>query len=855
MSRDSKAPQRIRRRHKPSASWLLCHHHPLTVLQLSSKLHRKLVGVRMREPKPVFNPFYGVIKADDLDIADVQALFVEEASPIWGAVHEPLHQIVRGPRGAGKTMLLKRMHGVHRTYTGIYIQVSRIANIFRHPFDRMQAAELASTHWNYQRAFADYIILEIVKESAKLLGVAKAVHDRVSEATLSLLADRVMKPRDPQDLVAGCIDLQRHIESNIEDWEIAEDCNWRPLFEPTASLQRIGATAKQIFAASSGSATVFLLIDESAPIPEGCQQVINTLLQRGREFKTKLAIRPYEWETLTTSTGVTIEAGTDFQRLDLEYPDEMTDPYIQKAKKIVDSLLHHRLFAQAGARAGWPPLDDISVTDIFPSGGKQLGRTHQGFRDICALSSSNPQNLIGICSAIFGAACEEGEIEPGKLPSVPKYVQHQAMAAWATDYEESIPDLAIQSLVRAVLKRLETTTASGKGITIEVRADTPSLFDADHLPGELASDAKAAFSLGLLRVAENSHLPWNAVPARFSVSRSLLPCYDIPLRVRREPPTEIATSFIEKYLREDSSIRSSGRKDDELLSSREIPAFLSTSFSPLREEERVAIKEALAEAKIECYDLQDMPRGQFLYGSILKGVKDAEVVILNATEPRPFTLFEVGLCAGRKVPIPVICVFNDDNDPERLNRLPEFMKVLDIVSFSFTQGRLLEMASAVRAAIERLLQEPSEFVKVAHTGISLRPRRTGKTIYLADAGTPIWARAASAVKKAIESKGYSLIREPDYPVVGTNRLQKPIPCASLAGLAIVDTSGTEAPDLLQAYKFGVLQARDQWPVLRVEERGKDHKDAFASVPADYQTWSTTEELVSHVLDFIERNKG
>ena len=118
----------------------------------------------------MFNPFYRIIKGDDILEDEVRFLFVKEASPIWDQVQEPINQMIIGPKGAGKTILLKRLHysnvlkrdGI--SFLGIYIQISKLSNIFRQlfksPCDIDQGEHLLER--SYQKVFEDYLCIEIL---------------------------------------------------------------------------------------------------------------------------------------------------------------------------------------------------------------------------------------------------------------------------------------------------------------------------------------------------------------------------------------------------------------------------------------------------------------------------------------------------------------------------------------------------------------------------------------------------------------------------------------------------------------------------------------------------------------------
>jgi hypothetical protein len=527
---------------------------------------------------PVFNPFYDIVKADDIPVEQVKKFFVREASPVWEEAQQAVNQIIRGPRGAGKTILLKQLSytggACNQGYIGVYIQISRVANIFRHLFPKPERADRSTIETAYQTAFADYLVLELIKELVKALGLLAREKplSRFDPSLFGAILDRATQASSVDEVTEFCITKQCEIETESREWEVQQSCKWKPLFEPSAALNRIAGVATSAF----GVDYIYFLLDESAPISIRCQQVVNFLLQRGRAFRTKLAVRPYEWESLDTYQGVRLETGTDFRRLELIHPDELTEDYVEKARLILNRILAVKITASARTPAGWPSLPALDIEEVFPS--KRGFRTYSGLRDICALSSSNPQNLLSICSQLFSRARREDEWIDCPIPAVPHLLQHDSMIAWAKEQEHTIPDPAVQSFTKALLKIVSQGVSEGKGASVHVANSNPDLFPMDELPSDVAALLKPGFAFGFFRVNEVSSLlpPWSEVPSRFTISRSLLPIQDIELRVRREPPIEIDLAFVRDHARE--HIGGSAAKKDDLLE-RKLMAFLSTSFS------------------------------------------------------------------------------------------------------------------------------------------------------------------------------------------------------------------------------------------------------------------------------------
>jgi len=809
----------------------------------------------------MYNPFYRMVKAEDIPDPEIGHVFVPEASSVWREVQEPVNQMIFGPRGAGKTILLKQLCYVNTLqgdtseaspYLGIYVQISRLSNIFRHFFESntLVVEERYQLERCYQDAFADYLCSEILRELTK--GFEKYFQETLSTEEIQAITGKVETISSSAEVLKFCNTIQESIEKKFGDWQLKRYCDWVPRFEIGTSVDRMARAIESISLKKlSKPLFVYLLLDESCPVPERCQEVANVLLQRGRSFKTKLAVRPYEWVTLKTKLGVEIEEGNDFRKLQIEYPDELTDDYAHQMSSIANRILKTQVIDKKPPPQGWPNLDEIDVEDIFVTESQKADGRYCGFKDICVLSSGNPQNLLSICSAVFSSANGSGKLVDGEVPCVPPGLQHQAMAAWSKDKFHEISYLSIREFCRALLNQIVKKEDSQTVISFHATSPEPSLFTNEVLPEDIGDRLKPGFSSGVLRFTVGTRVSLWEVPVEFMVTRSLLPNFDVPLHAKAYPALSIDYGFMRRYCKERPGGK--GHEEREKIEEQTLTAFLSTSFSDRSSEERRSIKEALKNVDIECNDLEDYTGGQFLFSTILKAVRSSDFTVLNATILRPYTLFEIGLCAGLREPKPVICVFNDEGSPENVSELPGYLRQIPIKPYSIHPERLVEMSAKVRHEADYLLTHPSEFKKVAVSGASLRPHRAMKTIYISFPNHDIWTTALPKIREELETKiAYHVVTENDVGIYLATDLQRPIYCASFAGFAIIDTSGSDGPDLLQSYKLGVVCARYRWPALRIEQAGKTHKDDLDAIPAQYSTWKDVNQLVKIVSDFIEK---
>ncbi len=739
------------------------------------------------------NPFRDVVKADELSPARATQLFVPEASPIWSHVQNPINQIIVGPRGAGKTIALRQLD--HQTmneismpdgYFGIYIQISRISTTFQSLFDTDNGPKNQGTTNLFQQVFSDHVWMEILRELSVLLKnwsetTDLEINPNEIKAISGIDADSV------EDLEDKCMEIQAEIEKKIQSWSISSEFEWAPITNLPGALQRCVVRLRRLLPhLHKNQPCLFLLFDESSPIPYECQRVLNGLLNRGRFYCVKLAVRPFEWECLETVSGRIIELDTDVWPLHIQYPDELEDSYVGHMSEVVNRVLNANMvdcdlnFADG----------TLNIREIFPYDSDYQ---YSGFKSVCAASSGNPQNLLQICSNIF-ANCSRKETNRGFF--FPPKEQDQAVRAWSKEYEDRNPDSGSRSLCRALLRVIRSASPEEKTIGFSYEHGAPDLFTTEYIPAEVGERLQSAFAAGFLRRSSGNSSSLFEVPANFHLSRGLLPRENLSLSLPIRPASQIDREFIQKHAQDHPSVSFP-------TSALKIPksAFLSTSFSPLLKQEREDVKRHLKKVGIECKDVEDIAGDQFLFTSIFKEIKNKDITILNTTILRPYTMLELGFCAGAFTPKGVICVINEENPNNIFDNIPEFLTKIHILSFSFEGKSLDELAAGIYRRAEEMLNAPSEFSKVVVTNTSLRPRRRDNTVFLSLPESSIRERAIEAVRTALGKVGWSVVTEDDFEAVWLNELQVAIQCSFVSRIGIVDTSGNQGPDLLQCYKL------------------------------------------------------
>ena len=791
------------------------------------------------------NPFYGIIKADELPARRATALFVPEASPIWSRVQEPTNQIIVGPRGSGKTIALRQLdhqtqelRGQERPYIGVYIQISRISTTFQSLFKESDEHGDKKSEALFQKVFSDNVWMEIVREIARHLQVRESERTTLGRSDLQRLTG--IEADDLTQLEDRCIDVQSEIERRIQTWSVTSAYSWVPKADLATSLRRCSVELRKLIPTlNQQQPCIYLLFDESSPIPLACQHVLNGLLIRGREYCVKLAVRPYEWESLETTSARTIELDTDVKPLHIYYPNETQDSYVEDMASVVNLVLQDSIY-ECG-------FNDMNTPDIQRILKTNVRQQYAGFSSICAASSGNPQNLLQICSNIF--AMEPMVDTEGRI-TFSAQSQSLAVRTWSKEYEDRNPDGVSRGFCRALLKSVRSRPPTDRVIGFRLaRTGGPDLFGDEYMPAEFGDKILSGFSAGFLRPASQTSTSLFEVPAEFHLSRGLLPRGELRLDTPIAPPIEVGEDFIRKNAREARPIQGTPTRER----SGELSAFLSTSFSPPLRQQRLDIKQHLQNVGVTCKDVEDVPADQFLFTTIRRLLKGSDITVLDATELRPFTMFEVGLCAGQDKPKAVICVVSEDSGGDPIARLPEAVRKLPILTYSSSPGDLERLAAQILSRGRELLEKPSEFAKVVWTGMSLRPRRRTNCVYVSVPDLSFRDAAYEKLSERLETVGWSVVTDQKMKTFGANELQVSIQCAYLSRIGVIDTTGETTPDLLQCFRLGLFAGkRRPWRVMRTERAGRAHTETFASVPlaGDIQ-WSTYDELADAVVKFVQ----
>ena len=791
-----------------------------------------------------YNPFHAIRKADDLAPDLAAKLFVPEASPIWGNIQAPINHLIVGPRGAGKTMVLRQLHHQGRSihdYLSLYLQISRISDIFRSLFSQ-DPPDTSNILKHYSLVFSDYLCLEILRELTKALEAVGSINKKRAFNQVRPLFPSSANVKALSDFAAWSSDLQQKIEKDTHLWSINDECSWTPLFDLPSTVQRIPGVLQQLLPhLNQNQPCLYLLLDESSPIPEPCQEVLNRLLHRGRHYCVKLAVRPYEWTTLRTGTGARIEIDTDVKPLYIQYPDELSTDNIAHMKAVVERILVEvgDVEHEHQGRKGYTPL---VVDAVFPAGNQP----YSGFPAICAASSGNFQNLLTLCSCMIATAIEKGA---EAVTSVSPATQCEAMVRYSKDYEERNPYEESRSFCQALLRKVRSMPSSEIAIGFQYRHTTDDLVVSDYLPESEGRLIKTAFSAGFIRNIDRQLTPLFDVPARFYLSRGLLPREGLPLDAPVEPPLEIDAD----YVRKNTGPRRKGRTT---MPDRPIKAFLSTSFSEGLAQQRTDLKSALQSVQIDCKDVTGHLTSQFLFTSVVKAIRNTDFTILDATIPRAYTMFEIGICAAIDHKArDVICVVNDEDNESTsvIDALPTFVTKLPIVRYSLAAQRIHQAASEIRSRAVELRSQTSEFSKVSLTEVSLKPRRRDRTVYISLPSRPRRKKTIESLRRKLEGNGWVTIVEEDMKSYAANELQIAVQCAYTARVGIIDTTGVHGgPDLLQCYKLGLFVGKKApWRALWVEETQYAEKRTFASVPGlKHATWKDEDALAEAVLSFL-----
>ena len=777
------------------------------------------------------NPFYDVAKADTHTPQDVATLFVRDASPIWIDLQYPVNHIVIGARGTGKTMALRQLD--YRTlasrdqipdFIGVYTHVSRISAIFHALFaDREDNADHRLIQ-QFQQVFADYLVLEIIRGLCDLADE----DDQLAFPDFSTVF-RLPGGFDAGDIADNCARLQIQVEASIQSWQISGRCAWQPLGDlPTIVARLANALRHANSWLEQDRPCLYVLLDESSPIPVACQAVLNNLLLRGQPYCAKLAVRPYEWNTLDAPSGRPREQNTDVFVLHLDRSDELSAAYISRMEQIVDKVLASREFGVVGIREALPRSAD------YP---------YSGFDAICAASSGNPQDLLLICSAIFAAWAYGRDSADQALEPVPPSLQHDVVRTWSRDFVNQNAYEGSRNLCQSLAQMVRRAPEASRSIGFEYRSDEPDLFTDGLLPEDLAEPLRPAFAGGFVRSGKETPVSLFDVPVRFQLSRGALPELEIPLETPAIPPVALDRRFIETKARTSHRFSASRTMPEPVV-------HLSSSFIETTDPRWEPVTQALCVAGFSLPKVRQTNKPSAWFHGAQRKIAKARIALLGGQGETFRAMFEIGLCAGAARPVDVI-VGRLDNGEAPFEETAGFPK-LPTVSHQKDDGNYSQFAAEVHAVAEQLMADPSDFANVALTGVSLRPkRRREKTVYLSVPESVAERVPVDEIRERLATCGWSLITEADMTSYAANALQIPVLCAYTARIGVIDTSAGDGLDDVQIYKLGLFAGKRGWRVLHTTNTEPEVPSPLDRVSgADYFHWKGQAELVERILRFV-----
>lgn len=809
----------------------------------------------------MYNPF-SESRVDGFKDTEVVDLFVPNL--VWDEVREPINHIIYGAPGTGKSMLLKRLSSESMLYKedylkgqkfiGIYLQISKVSNIFHPIFAHLKGGKNKEEEkfW-LQKLFAHYLCIKVLDKIVDVLekicekegkgkdGFVKAITIELNEKYISL-----------QDIKDFCRKQEQAIEQSIP-YLATSAHEYKPLFEIRSFLDRITSEIIKVYKSVFGEDIhIYLLFDESSATPIECQEVINITLQRGYPYRTKLAVRPYEWEALNALDGPSLEIDSDFKLLQVEYLNKDEDAYRKLLKDMANKMIAVRAINEE--KEGWSK--DLGIEYLL----NDIKGEYSGFDKICKVSSGSILGFLLLCSKMFVVADEEGEFSNGICPILHE-IQDKVVKRYSKEqlfYIERIKKgEEIQNLCRALLKKIkEAEGFKGNLIKIESSQAQQSLFEDEFLEKGMGKGLKSAFTYGFFRFLDKNSGNFWRVPSTFSINRVLFPRENIGFEEDQQPLV-IDQEFIKKYSKGSPPLSTKPSEELDELEEKELSAFLSTSLSPYSKDQRDAIKKILSIHKIKCSDIEGLSSGTFILPNIIEHIEKHDLTIIDFTEIRPNVMLELGICA--ELAKPVFCIFNQAK--VKMEDLPEWAILFSIIPYEFEPKKLSKMASKIRSEIfPRMWNKDKkkfinkEFIKTKEYKSPLRIPMEKNCIYLSyPPNRDAWKMIYPKIKEHFKKKSYRVIKEDDAWFVDVNCITSPIFCASLAEYIFVDTTDLKN-NPLQSYKLGVVKMMlRSHRTMRIEEEKEAYQKGSLWIEP-YGTWNDTDDLIVLMENFIDKKK-
>lgn len=287
--------------------------------------------------------------------------------------------------------------------------------------------------------------------------------------------------------------------------------------------------------------------------------------------------------------------------------------------------------------------------------------------------------------------------------------------------------------------------------------------------------------------------------------------------------------------------------------------FFGTSFreSPQVSEQARLIR-SVFEERFEITGGWDVSTGRQL-AKIRTAIARADATIAEATYLLPNVMIEIGIAFGlaHRTRKQTFLLFNVDAPSTAIADLPEYVRSLDITSYSFDARRLREARDKIYEKVQ-VEPEPEELMSVNIRGSTLRPRPDNEGIYMYyPHERKIWSSLIDELRDEIERAGLRLYTWVGAPS-GSTQLEEVVynvrrSSPKLSVSCFVDTSNDTSVNLVGAFALGVATALGRG-VERLVEAEKDHPTDISLWTEPIFKWHTREELISHIIDASRRKK-
>ena len=785
---------------------------------------------------------------------------------VWAKVRRPIHQVLYGVVGAGKTIILKRLSwpameakpvylSKDNKFIAFYVDLENLSYLNALFEEKIFGADRRFQQFSLK--IASYAsVLYLSKVIADHLSATKGMHLLewdVIRSTFILTSNKVLSAISNKNF-KNCDEIKNFVEERERDiWQAvagprileSKIIEYADSFPTPEQFARLFSSILLSECKDTKFPCIGFFLDQFESLHEKCQVVFNPFLKREnlKDFFSIVASRPFGM-SLELPDGF-LQPGEDFQITVMEYfPDDFPQ-YRNLLINACQQILPRNITIEK--------ILDYGKRDLSPNEKEET--QFVGFDGFCQFSSRSVRKFFDLCRDAVDLTSGDWRI------GIPRAAQTEAIKRNSRMVRDRIKGISgiIQGtawkLLLSIYQKVNGNTASNLRLPYVIKINFPDLLGMEGISSYGEALLKAAFEEGCVQFVSRSDVSATSLPSHFMVPPIISPI--LKANIDRNLSISIGRNEIDAIARPPRI----GQKTVETL----IPplekvdsVFLALSFEDVPEPEktRELFEQIFHEKEIKVVEGSALGLG--MISQLFTQIKNTNLTILELSCLRPNVILEMGLSLG--IGHRIIAIHH----PKAKADLPLWPFLSDMAKIPYPLDK-----NGVKKVRDIVIKRSKEPINPAHMlkksldnsqKLWLPKKRNSFCMYYPESRSTFWTNYIDKIRKIAAEKDYKTYFSSENPL-GLLRIENLVRCITRSARIVIATSEEKGMDLCGAFGLGFAFALSsegiKGRVVRIEEKGKEFLSALSMWPSDsayYKVWSGQNELFSYLENFLQRER-